>query len=277
MPIELTSPVIVVLSAAILVVLERNYPYEPKQSFLRSGFVNDLAFYAILQSYILGYIIFFFAKWLDRQSGLSQLHLVSDWPIGWQFFVFFVIHDFYIYWFHRLQHSSKYLWRIHEAHHSSLDVDWLSGARSHSLEILINQTVEFAPLILCGASPAVILYKGVVDSVWGMYIHSNIDVHSGPLQYLINGPEMHRWHHAQEVTEGGINFSTKLALWDWLFGTAHLPRPEKPKGYGLEGVKFPGNYVAQHIFAFRSFEPPVPRHSEPTTASVGIDETTITV
>ena len=63
---------------------------------------------------------------------------------------FFVVHDFYIYWFHRLQHRSAILWRIHEAHHATPEVDWLSGSRSHALEILINQTVEFAPIFLLG-------------------------------------------------------------------------------------------------------------------------------
>ena len=41
--------------------------------------------------------------------------------------------------------ASPLLWRMHEAHHATADVDWLSGARSHALEILINQTIEFAP------------------------------------------------------------------------------------------------------------------------------------
>lgn len=129
----------------------------------------------------------------------------------------------------------------------------MSGARSHAIEILINQTVEFAPLILLGGSPDVILIKGILDTVWGMYIHSNINVNSGALQYIINGPEMHRWHHAKEITEGGVNFSTKLAFWDSIFKTAYLPRPGKPLGYGLDGVDFPSNYISQHLFAFRQF------------------------
>ncbi|HTR80677.1 MAG TPA: sterol desaturase family protein [Bacteroidota bacterium] len=254
MPLEITSPIIVVGSACIVILLERLFPYDGHQTLLRSGFFSDLAFYAILQSYLLGYIIFFFVDWIDHTTGMSRLRLVSDWPIVWQAIFFLVLHDLYIYWFHRWQHASKYLWRIHEAHHSSPDVDWLSGARSHSIEILINQTIEYAPIVLLGASPQIALFKGIADSVWGMYIHSNIDVHSGFLQYVINGPEMHRWHHAREITEGGINFSTKLAIWDWMFGTAYLPRPVKPSGYGLAGVNFPKNYFAQHIFAFRKFD-----------------------
>ena len=258
MTLDVLSPVIVVVSAAIIISLERKFPYDAGQSFLRDGLLNDLTMYAIVQSYVLGYVIFLIVKEVDSHTGLTRLHLISRWPVVLQVLLFLLTHDCYIYWFHRWQHHSRYLWRIHEAHHSTVDVDWLSGARSHSLEILINQTIEYAPIVLLGAAPEVILIKGILDAVWGMYIHSNIDVHSGTLQYVINGPEMHRWHHAREITEGGVNFSTKLAFWDWLFGTAYLPRPKKPSGYGIPGMDFPRGYIRQHLFAFRRFSSPSP-------------------
>jgi sterol desaturase/sphingolipid hydroxylase (fatty acid hydroxylase superfamily) len=151
---------------------------------------------------------------------------------------------------HRWQHSNKWLWRIHEAHHSPKKVDWLSGSRSHALEILINQTVEFAPIVLLGAPVEVISYKGVISAVWGMYIHSNIDVRTGWLQKIINGPEMHRWHHSTGKGRNR-NFATKLAIWDWIFGTAYLP-PSKPDEYGLK-TYFPKNYFTQTLYAFRKF------------------------
>ena len=254
MGIEFLSPMIVIGGGLFFILLERRFPYDRGQNLLREGFWNDLVMYSIAQSYALSWVIYGIIQWIDGSTQLSRLRLVSDWPVFAQFMLFFVSHDLYIYWFHRLQHRSRYFWRIHEAHHSVKHVDWLAGARSHSLEILINQTIEFAPIVLLGAAPEVALLKGIVDAVWGMYIHSNIDVRSGPLQYVINGPEMHRWHHAIEITEGGINFSTKIAAWDWIFGTAYLPKPAKPSGYGLADVEFPKNYLSQHLFAFRSFE-----------------------
>ena len=166
-----------------------------------------------------------------------------------------VTHDLYIYWFHRLQHSSPVLWRIHEAHHSNTSIDWLAGLRSHSLEILVNQTIEFAPMVLLGASPEVPLVKGMISAVWGLWIHANVDVRTGRLQWVVNGPEAHRWHHATDPDAHNLNFATKLALWDRLFGTAFLPRGRKPSGYGLIGVAFPRGYLRQHLFAFRPSRP----------------------
>lgn len=253
MHLEILSPVIVAASALILIALERTIPYTEGQPLFRKGFWTDLGMYTIFQGYILSWVIFGFIYWSDRQTGMSQIRIISHWPIGYQFLLFFVTHDLYIYLFHRWQHRNKYLYRIHEAHHSVSDVDWLAGARSHSLEILANQTIEFVPIIFLGAAPEVVLIKGIVDAVWGMYIHSNIDVHSGWLQYLINGPEMHRWHHSK-MKGNSVNYATKIAVWDWIFGTAYLPRPKKPEGYGLTMSNFPKGYFQQHWFAFRSFK-----------------------
>ena len=242
------GPLSVVLGAAVLVVLERLWPYVPGQPFFRRGFLTDLVGYTFVQSYLLGLLIGWLITRMDRLSHLSRLHLVSRWPVGAQLLFFLVTHDLYIYLFHRWQHRSPVLWRLHEAHHATAEVDWLSGSRSHALEILVNQTIELAPLVLLGAAPELPLIKVAVDALWGMYIHANIDVRSGRLQRVLNGPEMHRWHHALEITTG-VNFGTKLAMWDWLFGTAHLP-PTKPRAYGLS-YPFPRSYLAQQLQILR--------------------------
>jgi hypothetical protein len=59
-------------------------------------------------------------------------------------------------------------------------------------------------------------------------------------------------------TGTGFNFATKVALWDWIFGTAFLPSlratgvarradlGEVPRAYGLSGeVHFPEEAVAR--------------------------------
>ncbi len=253
---QVASPIIIVASAVVLIGLERLFPQDPKQRLLRDGFFTDLVGYGLFQSYVLGLLITAIIQWVDRSSGVSRLSLLSSWPVACQLAFFFVTHDFYIYWFHRLQHSSKYLWRIHEAHHSVDDVDWLSGTRSHAIEILINQTIEFLPIALLGAAPEVVLMKATLDAVWGMYIHSNLRVKSGALQYLLNGPEMHRWHHAKDLPPPGKNFGTKLAIWDFLFKTAYRP-PVGPRRYGLDDASYPkhgfGAYWAQHRYSMRAF------------------------
>lgn len=247
------SPSIIVSCAIVLIGLERVFPYQP-QKLLRPGFFTDLIAYGLLQSYLLGFAISAVVAYADRQVGWSRLGLVGHWPVLGQLAFFLVTHDFYIYWFHRLQHRSRLLWRTHEAHHSVDDVDWLAGTRSHALEIMINQTIEFLPMVLLGAAPEVLLMKATLDAVWGMYIHSNLDVRASRLQRVLNGPQMHRWHHATDLPPPGKNFSTKLAVWDWLFGTAYLPE-HKPTGYGISDQSYPKHgllaYLLQHAHSLR--------------------------
>ncbi len=251
MAIELVSPIVIIGAAALFILLERLFPYDRGQSVLRDGFWTDLIWYTLVQSYVLALVISAIIRWIDGGTGFSRLHIVSGWPLAAQLGFFLVTHDLYIYLFHRLQHRWPLLWRIHEAHHSVREVDWLAGTRSHALEILINQTIEFLPITLLGAAPVLPLVKGIVDAVWGMFIHSNIDVRLGRAGMIINGPELHRWHHAREITEGGINFGTKFAVWDYLFGTVVRPA-RRPAGYGLTTF-FPRGYFAQTLFAFRPF------------------------
>ncbi|HET9626342.1 MAG TPA: hypothetical protein VFP84_33505 [Kofleriaceae bacterium] len=71
----------------------------------------------------------------------------------------------------------------------------------------------------------------------------------GRWRFVLNGPAMHRWHHAIDYVPPGRNFATKLELWDHLFGTADLP-DRKPAGYGLSDP-LPSSFLAQQAHAFR--------------------------
>jgi sterol desaturase/sphingolipid hydroxylase (fatty acid hydroxylase superfamily) len=247
---EVLAPAFIVAGALAIAALERALPYE-RQRAIREGFWTDLVGYALLQSYVMALLIGMLIQAIDATAGLSRLHLLSSWPVAAQVAFFVVTHDLYIYAFHRWQHTSEVLWRLHEAHHSNVAIDWLAAARSHSLEIFINQTIEFGPMVFLGASPEVPLIKGAISAVWGLWIHSNVDVRTGRLQWILNGPEAHRWHHAVDGDARDRNFATKLAIWDRLFGTAFLPKARKPRAYGLPGVGVPEGYLAQHLFALR--------------------------
>ena len=251
--VETITTALLVISALILIFLERKFPYRKGLPIFREGFWVDLFWYTFIQSFFLKILIFDYIIYpLDLHFKLSTWHLVTNWPIIAQVLFFLVTHDFYIYWFHRWQHNSKILWRTHEAHHSNKEVDWLSGSRSHVMEIIINQTIEFAPIIFLGANPIIVTIKALIDAMWGMFIHSNLDVNLGKFKKIINGPEMHLWHHADYKQVFFSNFSTKFSLWDWLFGTAYLPGI-KPEKYGLY-YEYPKDYFVQHIFSVKRID-----------------------
>lgn len=63
----------------------------------------------------------------------------------------------------------------------------------------------------------------------------------GPyMKYLFNSPEMHIWHHSYELPKDrhhGINFGLTLSVWDWIFGTAYIPKSGKNIRLGFPGME----------------------------------------
>ena len=259
------STLIIVAWAGLMIALERAFPAD-SQRFFRREFWTDLLWFSTTFSTGMGWIAYIAViPAIDHLTGWSETRGIRAWPLWSQVVVSLFTHDLFIYGFHRLMHSNRYLWRIHEAHHSVLDVDWIGGSRGHVFENLITSTAELAPIALF-MSPGVAAIKSAIDACWGMWIHSNVSASFGVLDYVINGPRMHRWHHAREVHN--VNFATKFAFWDWIFKTAYNPN-SRPRTYGLD-EPFPTNIVAQQIFAFRPMEVPQPEdRTVPPRASGG--------
>ncbi|MCB9235839.1 MAG: sterol desaturase family protein [Bacteroidia bacterium] len=77
----------------------------------------------------------------------------------------------------------------------------------------------------------------------------------GPfMRYIFNSPEMHIWHHVSELPRNhpdGINFGITLAIWDYIFGTAHVPFSGRDIELGFPGLaKFPHSFLGQLIYGF---------------------------
>lgn len=248
---------ILVCWVIFIIAWERISPYRKGLPFFREGFWIDLVWYTIIQSYFLKILIFdYIIGPLQHHFNWSYFQFVKDWPLALQVFFFVVIHDLYIYLFHRFQHSNKFFWRTHEAHHSGKEVDFLAGSRSHVVEIIINQTIEFAPIILLGAAPEVVPIKALIDAMFGMFIHANVNVRMGKLKYFFNSPELHLWHHANYQEVFHANFGTKLSVWDYLFKTVYNPGHapgDKPENWGL-GYDYPKDYFLQHAFSVKRFD-----------------------
>ena len=60
---------------------------------------------------------------------------LSALPLWLQAVLFLVLADFMMYWLHRMFHGGGF-WKYHAIHHSSEDVDWISAARFHPVNLL---------------------------------------------------------------------------------------------------------------------------------------------
>ncbi|HTZ17631.1 MAG TPA: sterol desaturase family protein [Dissulfurispiraceae bacterium] len=132
--------------------------------------------------------------------------------------------DFCLYWVHWGMHRKRVLWLTHAFHHSIDQLWWLSGSRTSVTHLLLFA----APQVLLGnyvfqltALDAGIAFSiGIVVNVW---IHTNISVDLGPLQWLLITPNYHRIHHGSRGL-AGKNLGFVLTIWDRMFGTFADPR-----------------------------------------------------
>ena len=173
-------------------------------------------------------------------------------PIIIQVVLMMAIADFSRYWLHRACHSVGFLWRLHAVHHSPRQLYWLNAGRFHPIEKSIQYMVDSLPFILLGVSADVLALYFVLYAINGFFQHSNCAVRLGPLNYLISGPELHRWHHSKIIAESNANYGNNLIVWDLLFGTRFLPRDRQVGELGLIDRHYPHGFVAQVAAPFAS-------------------------
>ena len=84
------------------------------------------------------------------------------------------------------------------------------------------------------------------------------------MRVIFNSPEMHLWHHAWDIPEGyryGINFGITLSIWDYIFGTAKVPKIDGEVKLGFEHLEeFPTGFVVQALYGLgKRKEKPKPK------------------
>jgi hypothetical protein len=122
----------------------------------------------------------------------------------------------------RMFHSIPLLWRFHQIHHSTEELDWLAAYRVHPVDQIATRGISLAPVFALGFSDAAIVLFAMLYQWQAILIHSNISISFGPLRWLIASPDFHHWHHSKEVAARDKNFAGQLSLLDFLFGTAHM-------------------------------------------------------
>src|ERR1700759_368145 len=95
---------LLIASVFVFIWLERKYPYTKGMPIFRDGFWVDLIWYTFIQSYFLQILIFdYIISPIGKYFHLPANTPIQHWPVALQVLFFLVIHDFYIYWFHRAQ------------------------------------------------------------------------------------------------------------------------------------------------------------------------------
>jgi sterol desaturase/sphingolipid hydroxylase (fatty acid hydroxylase superfamily) len=180
----------------------------------------------------------------DGHGPLAQL------PLWVQAALFLLLSDFMLYWLHRMFHGGGF-WKYHAIHHSSVDLEWISAARFHPVNLLIGTISVDVILLMAGISPNIMLWVGPFTTFHSAFVHANLNWTLGPLKYVLATPVFHRWHHTKLQEGGNTNFAGTFPIWDILFGTFRMPQHKLPDNYGKDEAAMPAEIAGQIAFPFR--------------------------
>lgn len=238
--------------------LELIKPWRENQPKFRKDFWLD-AFYMFFNFFLFSLIIYnaasdvFVNLFNDFLAVIGIENTVAihieGWPYAAQLAVMFVARDFIQWWVHRLLHRVPFLWEFHKVHHSVEQMGFAAHLRFHWMETIVYRFIEYLPLAMIGFGLDDFFIVHIIALGIGHWNHANFTVNIGPLKYIFNNPAMHIWHHAHDMPEShpyGINFGLSLSVWDYIFGTAHIPSDGKNIKLGFPGVsKFPKTFFTQ--------------------------------
>jgi len=173
--------------------------------------------------------------------------------------IFIVIMDLIIYFQHVMVHAVPLFWQLHKVHHIDLDYDTSTGARFHTLEILLSFMIKLIAIILLGPSVIAVIIFEVILNAMAMFNHGNVGLPNWldkVLRYVIVTPDMHRIHHSIEEDETNSNFGFSISLWDRIFGTykndARLSQEDLIIGIkGYNEIKQTNNVLGMLLIPFK--------------------------
>lgn len=231
----------------LLITLERVFPLRPQKLF-RRGLLTDLTHLVVnnilvtittIAMVIVAALPLIWIRAFDVESLMPATVAV---PLA------VVLVSFGNYWGHRLTHQVPFLWRFHSVHHSIEQMDWVASARLHPLDAAFTQGFAIVPLFLLGYDGGVFAGAAVFITLLALFQHSNVRLRFPGVRWVINTPEWHHWHHAIDADARDKNFG--IPVIDKVFGTAYLPRGERPTGFGVHDPVPATNYFRQLAYPF---------------------------
>jgi len=159
--------------------------------------------------------------------------------------------EFFFYWVHRYAHqtskSKSLLWMLHRTHHSARYMNVAVWMRLNLFwYVVIPNAWSMGLVIYLGLGEAAGIYI-VLNAVWNIITHSDFrwddsirrHRYFGPafraLEHVFVSPGIHHTQHGYGKDGASYrNFGVLLSVWDWVFGTLHIP-DGRPYRYGIPG------------------------------------------
>jgi sterol desaturase/sphingolipid hydroxylase (fatty acid hydroxylase superfamily) len=175
-----------------------------------------------------------------------------------------VVLDLKQYVFHWLMHYFDALWRIHQVHHSDVEIDLTTGFRFHPLEAILSELSNIIVVVVLGIPAEVLLLRYLMIFFFNFFSHGNFYISptlDRYLKWVLVTPSMHHLHHAMDKTAANHNFGVFFTFWDRLFGTYISRHPQAERlvdesdyDYGLREYREPArlNLMLLMLMPFKS-------------------------
>lgn len=174
---------------------------------------------------------------MTTRRGCGLTHLIGG-PAWFRGLVGVLLLDYTLYLWHVLAHRSDLLWKFHLVHHVDLDLDATTGVRFHAGELAASVPWRAAQVIAIGVSPRTLALWQSLTLATVLFHHSNTRLSPRAerlLSWILTTPRMHALHHSIEPAQLHSNFSSGLAIWDRLHGTACVDADAADVTVGVAG------------------------------------------
>jgi sterol desaturase/sphingolipid hydroxylase (fatty acid hydroxylase superfamily) len=155
------------------------------------------------------------------------------------------------YWIdHYLSHNVAFLWEFHKVHHTAEVLSPLTDFRVHPVDTIVFHNIlalvmgtfggvachllgrPVEPLTIANTNALVLLFFFFI----GHLQHTHFWIaFTGVWGRIVLSPAHHQIHHSTNPAHFNKNLGSCLAIWDWLFGTLHVPARSREKlRFGIE-------------------------------------------
>ena len=220
-----------------------SYVFSKDAWLSRSAFVDYgmIFFNAFFKVFLIGpYLVFGFylsyklEVFLPELFGYPSAGLSATATIILYTIVLTVVSDFATYMVHFIMHRVPVFWEFHKVHHSATSLNPVTQYRIHPVELIINNakgilvlglvTGVFRYLSAHPIEELTLIGANVLSFAFLLFgsnlRHTHIPLkYFDCLEYIFISPYQHQIHHSDNEKHFDRNLGSKLAIWDWMFGT----------------------------------------------------------
>jgi len=237
----------VVFGVAIDLIRRRDLPSRYGSKGVRVDAVYGLLeFLHVIQFAVILPVGLLVARGLQTWAPWLEVRALADLPVWVQLLILFVVTDFCVYWWHRLQHESRIVWQFHKTHHSQVHLNVLTTFRATVIDRVVALVVLAVPAAMMKVDAALPVAIAALLQFHQLIIHSDSGWSFGPLDKLFVSPSFHEVHHSSLEPHLDRNYGGVLSVWDHLFGT-WAPRGDQELVYGLVAERLPEAWFRQQL------------------------------